>query len=82
MVAAPASEDYRIEQHGSILRLAVPSGSRSLDAERIKLGVENLCRSLSVALPQLTIVEWVKPLAAEKRRRIRCVSKPRADVAA
>ena len=82
MLAAPTAEDYRIEQHGSHLSVAVPAGAESIDAEHVKHGVENLCKQLAVALPPLTVIEWPERLASEKRRRIRCVSKPQASEAA
>jgi len=75
MLALPNCGDYRLEQHG--LRLTLAMRDRGPDgAAQIASALRNLCAGLSVRPPDIEPISWVDPSGVEKRRRIRCRSRP------
>jgi putative adenylate-forming enzyme len=83
MVGSPACGDYRLEQHGMLFTLAMRcQGKQSHDVEQIACALVSLCSALNVRCPIIRAVDWVTPLESEKRRRIRCLSRPTQDAQA
>ncbi len=68
--------DYRIEQHGDRLHLAVSGNNALFDA--IKLAIDKLAISQGMEPLPWQRVEMSAPGPAAKRRRIVCVSRPAA----
>jgi putative adenylate-forming enzyme len=66
--------DYRIEQHGDTLHLAVSGNNAVFDA--IKLAVDELAISQGMEPLRWQRVEVRAPRPAAKRRRIVCVARP------
>jgi putative adenylate-forming enzyme len=80
MLESPVCGDYRIEQHGMLFTLAMHGqDSESLGLEQITCALMKLCMALNARAPTIRTVDWVAPLGSEKRRRIRCLSRPSQD---
>jgi putative adenylate-forming enzyme len=80
MLESQACGDYRLEQHGMLFTLAMRGqDSQSHGLEQITCALANLCMALNVRRPTIRAVDWVTPLGSEKRRRIRCLSRPPQD---
>jgi putative adenylate-forming enzyme len=77
MLESPAYGDYRLEQHGLLFTLAIHGeDTQSRGVERIANALVDLCATLNVRIPAIRAVDWVTPSLSDKRRRIRCISKP------
>jgi putative adenylate-forming enzyme len=80
MLGSPTCGDYRLEQHGMLFNLAVRGqDTQSHGLQQIAGALVNLCMALNVRPPTIRGVDWVTPLGTEKRRRIRCLSRPSQD---
>jgi putative adenylate-forming enzyme len=77
MLGAPACGDYRLEQHGLRLRLAVrDQGVHPDTCVRIERALRQLWETLEVRAPFVCRTAWTTPPQSEKRRRIRCLTRP------
>ena len=75
MVAAPACPDYRIEQHGLRLTLSTADGRMS-DLIATRAALYTLIDALDVEVRAIEPVEWRICPTGQKRRRIRCITRP------
>ena len=79
-VSKPEVADYRIEQHGDTWRLRVRAVAGEVDprgAVATELG--QLCLRFNWQAPKFEFLPWIEGAPDAKRRRIRCVARPREE---
>jgi putative adenylate-forming enzyme len=83
MLAVPELDDYRLRQRGATLELAL-RGTTDKDKTlaAVRREIRALCRQLELREPQLLEATWTAEHSSEKRRRIRCLSRPLQAVTA
>lgn len=67
--------DYRLEQHGSELRMAIQSDQPAM-MDAMSVAIINLADRLGLQVPIFKSMVYVAGDAISKRRRIRCVIRP------
>ncbi|MBP8273721.1 MAG: hypothetical protein KAY59_04785, partial [Acidobacteria bacterium] len=84
-LAGTGIADYRIEQHELVWQVqlsASGAGARvggdvvADAAQAVTRELQALCTSLAVEMPTLQFEPWLETSPLDKRRRIRCVTKP------
>ncbi|MFZ6734600.1 F390 synthetase-related protein [Undibacterium sp. Ji42W] len=73
-MASISLPDYRMEQHGNELRIAIESGQAAMMDEMTEV-VTGLTNRLGLRPPIFKSMTYVAGEASSKRRRIRCVSR-------
>lgn len=68
-------EEYRVEQHGSVLQVDLSPLSPRAEAA-VRAALDGLLTGLGMTLPALQFGTWRPAPAGEKRRRIRCLQRP------
>jgi len=76
MLADTQCSDYRIEQDGLILKIAAANPGPN-DADSISSALTELFTAFDLQLPCIEQSTWRAQHSINKRRRIRCASKPR-----
>ncbi|MFZ6874982.1 F390 synthetase-related protein [Undibacterium sp. Di27W] len=74
-MAASSLPDYRLEQHGDELLMAIQSGQSAM-MDALSTAMTELANRLGLQTPVLTSMAYVMGDASSKRRRIRCVTRP------
>ncbi|MBC3908527.1 F390 synthetase-related protein [Undibacterium umbellatum] len=74
-MASISLPDYRLEQHGNELRIAIDSGEVEMMNE-MTVAITGLAGRLGLRAPTLKNMAYVPGEVSSKRRRIRCVSRP------
>ena len=79
MLAAPFIDDYRIEQHGLTLRIALspaPGLDDAVARAQVERELETVWQALALRPPNLMSLDFLAAGRLDKRRRIRCVGRP------
>jgi putative adenylate-forming enzyme len=81
MLGAPTCGDYRLEQRGLRLTLAVRDQIAHPETyAQFERALKDLWETLEVRAPILCRVDWAPAAPCEKRRRIRCLARPLLDL--
>lgn len=77
-LAGSSIRDYRIEQRDTTLHVRLDSSPAGEGAAQVaaRRELEALCLQLGLQPPALRFEPWLAPSPVEKRRRIRCVTRP------
>ena len=77
-LAGESIRDYRIEQRERVwmVRMLSTPGADARAEDEVTRDLAWLCRSVDVVPPVIVFAPWVDDGPLEKRRRIRCVSRP------
>lgn len=72
---AQTVEEYRVEQHGHALHVALQPHSPAVERE-VRSALATTCTGLGLVVPEMKFETWRPAPPGEKRRRIRCLQRP------
>lgn len=79
MLCSEAVSDYRLQQHGSKLRVFLQTTQADIAQRSVQSALQDLAQSQQLTLPELEFTLQITPSLSEKCRRVACLHKPVAQ---